>query len=298
MKSSFSILLVLLQLLLFLTHPNMQSTVADDYAQVQPEETCPVMTVLVVGATGATGRHVVQMLLEQGHVVKAIVRNETKLRSLIAATSAPMEHLLVTEASLLDLSDATLNELTRDCNAIVSCLGHTLNVQGIWGKPYWLVTEAVQRLLNTTIFTNNKNTHHPAKFLLMASNGVGIGTTGTSRTTFERGVLWLLRHLVPPHADNEQAVAYLQASTNSTTAVVEWAVIRPGVLVESNHVTGYSIHPTSPRGPFSDGSVSRINVAHLMVELVLKDDLWQEYKYQMPIILNKDNEELGTATTK
>ena len=88
------------------------------------------------------------------------------------------------------------------------------------------------------------------------------------------------------------------ASTNSTTAVVEWAVIRPGVLVESNHVTGYSIHPTSPRGPFSDGSVSRINVAHLMVELILKDDLWQEYKYQMPIILNKDNEELGTATTK
>jgi uncharacterized protein YbjT (DUF2867 family) len=38
-----------------------------------------VSTFLVVGASGATGRHVVQHVLDQGHRVKAVVRSSASL---------------------------------------------------------------------------------------------------------------------------------------------------------------------------------------------------------------------------
>ena len=37
------------------------------------------MTVLVVGATGMTGRALVEQLLSKGHTVRAIVRSPSKL---------------------------------------------------------------------------------------------------------------------------------------------------------------------------------------------------------------------------
>ena len=41
---------------------------------------------------------------------------------------------------------AELNEYVEGCNAIVSCLGHNMSFQGIFGKPRKLVTDATKRL--------------------------------------------------------------------------------------------------------------------------------------------------------
>jgi short-subunit dehydrogenase len=82
--------------------------------------------VLVVGATGATGKHVVQFLLNQGHHVVAVARSEEKMMSLLSSTQNKDEYsqnLTVKELSLSVSSPADIQGLTGGCNAIVRYVG-------------------------------------------------------------------------------------------------------------------------------------------------------------------------------
>lgn len=117
------------------------------------------MTILVVGASGATGRLLVQQLLKRGHNVKVIVRSSDTLREVVHNH----EHLSVIKASILDLSDAEMTRLVNGCAAVAACLGHNLSWRGIYGPPRRLVTDATRRLCNA-IKENKANT--PAKFVL------------------------------------------------------------------------------------------------------------------------------------
>jgi uncharacterized protein YbjT (DUF2867 family) len=76
-------------------------------------------TTLVVGATGATGRHVVQMLLDKGQNVRALVRSKESMERLLTGDFG--DRLEITEASFLDLDETVLQELTKGCDAVVSC---------------------------------------------------------------------------------------------------------------------------------------------------------------------------------
>ncbi|MFX0557771.1 NAD(P)-dependent oxidoreductase [Maribacter sp. CXY002] len=100
------------------------------------------MTTLVVGASGATGQHLVSQLLEQGHHVKAIVRSVEKLPESLKNERG----LTIIEASILELTDAEMAKHVADCDAVASCLGHNLNFKGIYGKPRRLVTDSTRRL--------------------------------------------------------------------------------------------------------------------------------------------------------
>ena len=88
------------------------------------------MKVLVVGASGATGRYVVEQLLIQKYSVKVIVRSPEKLPELWKANDA----LQIISASILELSDKEMNDYVSDCNAIISCLGHNLTWKGVYGQ--------------------------------------------------------------------------------------------------------------------------------------------------------------------
>ena len=102
------------------------------------------MTILVVGASGATGRKLIEQLLIQGHIIKAVVRSPEKLPESWKSN----ERVKIISASLLDLSKEEMMELTLDCNSIASCLGHNMNWKGIYGQPRKLVTDAARRLCN------------------------------------------------------------------------------------------------------------------------------------------------------
>jgi len=100
------------------------------------------MTTLVVGASGATGRLLVEQLLERGENVRVIVRSPGKLSDDLKNQA----NLSVIHASLLDLSDAEMVQHVSGCRAVASCLGHNLNFKGIYGHPRRLVTDATRRL--------------------------------------------------------------------------------------------------------------------------------------------------------
>ena len=89
------------------------------------------MTTLVVGASGATGRLLVEQLLIRGQNVRAIVRSREKLSEVIKGYAD--DNLSVIRASLLDLSDAEMAHHVNGCNAVASCLGHNMNLKGIYG---------------------------------------------------------------------------------------------------------------------------------------------------------------------
>jgi hypothetical protein len=97
----------------------------------------------------------------------------------------------------------------------------------------------------------------------------------------------LIRHLLPPHADNEIAAAYLQSNFGLNQKVIEWAAVRPDSLINEESVTEYNVHSSPTRSAiFDSGKTSRINVAYFMSQLIIDDATWQRWKHQMPVVYN------------
>jgi hypothetical protein len=100
----------------------------------------------------------------------------------------------------------------------------------------------------------------------------------------------LIRLLVPPHRDNEQAADYLRIQIGQQDRAIEWAAVRPDTLINEDEVTEYEVHPSPTRSAIFDaGKTSRINVGHFMAELITDDELWNRWKGQMPVIYIKES---------
>lgn len=236
---------------------------------------------LVVGANGATGRLLVRQLLERGQCVKAVVRPGAELPDELGE----QDRLTVVRAGILDLGDHELAGLVADCQSVASCLGHNMSWKGIYGQPRRLVAEAARRLTQALAATRQAG---PARFVLM--NTAGNRNRGLDEPTAfgQRLVVGLIRLLLPPHADNEQAADYLQTAYAQGSPVVEWVVVRPDSLTDEATVTDYELHPSPTRSAiFDPGATSRINVAHFMAELMSDDATWHRWQGQMPVIYNK-----------
>ncbi len=238
------------------------------------------MTILVLGASGATGRQLVEQLLIQGHEVKIAVRSPEKLPDSWKSN----DHLIIVSASLLELSDKEMNELAFDCHAIASCLGHNMNWKGIYGHPRKLVTDATRRLSDAIKANNPK---HPVKFVLMNTTGNRNRDLNEPISFGQKCVIGLLRLLLPPHADNEKAADFLRTQIGQNDQFIEWTAVRPDDLINEQEVTDYEIHPSPIRSAiFNAGKTSRINVGNFMANLISDNDLWNTWKGQMPVIYN------------
>jgi hypothetical protein len=236
-------------------------------------------TVLLIGGTGRTGRRVLQQLLGRGIRVRAIVRSRCGLPPAVAGKPNPT----VIEASLLSLSDDELRGHLAGCDAVVSCLGHVLSLKGIFGPPRDLVTRATTRLCRGI---EELRPAAPVKLVLMSSVSVhrprGLDTR---RTAFERAFLRMLRGVLPPARDNQQAADFLLETIGPDNAFVQWAVVRPDSLLEGE-VSEYALHEGLVNGLFAPGSTNMANVAHFMCELVTNPKTWADWKSGLPVIVN------------
>ncbi len=101
-------------------------------------------------------------------------------------------------------------------------------------------------------------------------------------------IVGLIHLLLPPHSDNEHAADYLRTQVGQNHPAIEWAAVRPDSLVDRSDVTDYEIHPSPTRSAiFNAGETTRINVADLMARLITEEDLWEQWKGQMPVIYNQ-----------
>ena len=240
------------------------------------------MTTLILGASGATGRLLVEQLLNRGELVKIIVRADSNLPE----TVSNHKNLSIIRASVLELSDAEMAQHVKGCNAVASCLGHNMSLKGIYGHPRKLVTDAARRLCKA-IKTNKPQT--PVKFVLMNSAGNSNRDLVEPLSSGQKFVTWLIRILLPPHVDNEKAADFLRTEIGQHDREVEWVAVRPDTLSNEGKVTEYEVYPSPIRSAiFNPGTTSRINVGHFMAELIINQENWMRWKGQMPVIYNRE----------
>ena len=238
------------------------------------------MTTLVVGASGATGRQFVEQLLEMEKKVKVIVRSPEKLPE----SWKNNDLVSIIRASVLDIAEEEMANHVKDCQAVVSCLGHNLTWKGVYGKPRKLVRDAV-RLLCYVIKRNSPE--EPIKFVLMNTAGNRNRDLNEPVSFRERLVIGVLRLLLPPHPDNEKAADYLRVNVGQKDPSIEWVVVRPDSLIDEDRITDYVLFASPTRSAiFNAGKTSRINVGHFMAKLLTDKDIWNEWKGQMPVIYN------------
>lgn len=120
--------------------------------------------VLIVGASGATGKLLVDQLLHKGIDVIAIVRPSSAFISEFQSNPK----LKVIQANISEMTAKMLSEHIIDCDAVVSCLGHNLTFKGMFGEPKRLVTDAIKKLSQAIELTNQSK---KIKIILMNTTG-------------------------------------------------------------------------------------------------------------------------------
>ena len=237
------------------------------------------MNILLLGSTGTTGRLLLDQLLDRGHRVKAVARDPSGLP----------EHpsLLVVRGSILSFNVPELESLPEGCDAVACCLGHNMTLKGIFGPPRRLVTEAVRNVCEAIL---RQKPEKPVKFVLMNTAGNRNRSLVEKYSLAEGMIVGLIRVLLPPQADNEQAAEYLRTEIGQEHPAIAWTAVRPDSLIDTPQVSPYEVFSSPVRSPILDsGCTSRINVAHFMAELVSNEKSWATWQGQMPVIYNAES---------
>jgi nucleoside-diphosphate-sugar epimerase len=237
-------------------------------------------TVLVLGGTGRTGGRVVRQLLDRGAHVRVVVRSAERLSDGVAGAAG----LTVTEAELLSLGDEEFARLVEGCDAVVSCLGHTIDVRGVFGRPRDLVTQAARRVC---LAATALQPERPLRFVLMSSVSVNRpGKADTRRGRFERAYVALLRGLVPPARDNQRAADFLIEAVGTDGRYVQWTAVRPDSLKEGDS-SPYDVSEGLVDSLFRPGQTRMASVADFMCELVDDDDAWARWQGRLPVVVDR-----------
>ena len=193
------------------------------------------MRVLIFGASGGTGRHLVEQALERGHQVTAFVRNPMKL---------PLQHprLRVVQGDIQRAD--TIQAAVPGHEAVLSALG-TRSL-----GPTTLLSDAAQQIVRTM------EAHGVSRLLWESSLGVG-------ETKGQLGPLynWLLLPLFLRHvfADKERQEQVLKSSS------LDWTIVQPAALTNGPLTGAYRAGHQVCAGRLFP-RISRADVAHFMLE--------------------------------
>jgi nucleoside-diphosphate-sugar epimerase len=237
------------------------------------------MKVLVLGASGATGKLVVQQLVQRNIEVRMVVRESAIIPSNLQSDNT----IEIIKGNINDFEIVKIINLIKDCNSIICCLGHNISLKGIFGPPRKFVSKTVEKAIKALQSLNLNQ-----KFILMSTTAYTNEKIGEKNSFGEKIIFSLLKILLPPHKDNMLAADYLVYKLGSKSNI-DWVAVRPDSLTNEQNESIYEIHSNKVRSPiFNPGKTSRINVSHFMVELVTNNKLWEEWKFKTPVIYNKE----------
>jgi uncharacterized protein YbjT (DUF2867 family) len=198
--------------------------------------------ILVIGATGGTGRLVVSQALARGYDVAALVRSPEKGSSFEGA------QLVVGDAR----DDTTLRAALKGRDAVVSALGTA-------ASPFREVT-----LLSTATRALVRAMKAEQVARLVCITGIGAGdSAGHGGFLFDKVIFpLLLRHV---YADKNRQEAIVRDSG------LEWVLVRPSIL--NNKPSRGTIRALTDLSGFHGGTISRQDVATFVVEQ-LRANTW------------------------
>ncbi len=235
------------------------------------------MKTIILGASGATGKLVVMQLIKRQINIRILVRENASLPKEVL--ESPLVEII--RGNITEINKEKMSILLKDCEAIVSCLGHNISFKGIYGKPHYLVSSTIKKI--TEAIEENRK----MKIILMSTTAYTNKKNGEINTIGEKIVFSVLKVLLPPHKDNVKAADFLIGNIGKENEQIEWIAVRPDTLINEEIVSKYEVFETLMRSPiFDSGETSRINVSHFMAELLIDEELWNKWKYKMPVIYN------------
>jgi putative NADH-flavin reductase len=199
------------------------------------------MNLLIIGATGGTGRQLVTQALARGHTVTALVRNPDKMR---------VEHprLTIVKGDVLDLPAMERAVIGQD--AVLCALGHKR-----WLFPTRILSQGTENILRAM------KARGVRRFVCQSSLGVGnsFGRLGLYYTLFT--IPFILPFYYWDKGRQEAAIRVSE---------LDWTIVRPG-----------SLNNREPRGRIRHGHgvgswlwtvrISRADVARFMLDQITDD---------------------------
>jgi uncharacterized protein YbjT (DUF2867 family) len=198
--------------------------------------------ILVLGATGGTGRLIVREALARGHRVTALVRSRDKAGALAGAR--------LVEGDARD--GAALRAALTGQDAVISALGTPASPF----RAVTLLSSATRALLGAMQAERVPR--------LVAITGIGAGdSAGHGGFLFDRLIFpLLLRHV---YADKNRQEALIRSSDR------DWVLVRPAVL--SDKPGRGAVRALEDLSGFHGGTVAREDVARFVVDQV-DDEEW------------------------
>jgi len=219
------------------------TTRTDNNAKTSPTK------ILVLGATGGTGRQIVKQALARGHQVTALVRSPEK--------AGDLNGVRIVAGDVRD--EKGLREALRGQDAVVSALGTP-------ASPFREVT-----LLSTATraLVQAMKAEHVSR--LVAITGMGAGDSrGHGGFLFDRMIFPLLLKNVYADKDRQEAIV--------RDSGLDWVLVRPTVL---NDKPGRSsVRTLTDLSGFHGGSISRQDVATFVLDQLRSDD----WLHRVPLI--------------
>lgn len=199
------------------------------------------MNLLIIGATGGTGRALTEQALAQGHAVTAFVRDPARF-------TMTHERLTVAQGNVLDYD--SVDRAVRGKDAVLCALGH---------KRWFIPTRILSDGTRNIIIAMEK--HGVKTFICETSLGIGDsrGRLGLYYTLF---VIPFITYFY--FKDKERQEQLIRESS------VDWVIVRPGRLTNGKrrgvyrHGSGIGSYITSVR-------ISRADTAEFMLRQVIGD---------------------------
>jgi putative NADH-flavin reductase len=205
------------------------------------------MKVLIIGATGATGKILMREALAQGHQLTALARNPSAL--------APEDHRLrVLQGNALDVSSVEAAVAGQD--AVLVALGTRSS------RPTTLFSESTHNLIGAM------DKHGVRR--LVCITGIGVGDSkGHVGFLYDR----IIRPLVVRNVyeDKERQEEAIEQSD------LDWVIVRPAQLTDEPARGEYSVFL---KGSYTATKISRADVAEFMLAQLTDDT----YLHKMPVI--------------
>ena len=166
------------------------------------------MKLVIFGATGGTGRQVVEQALDQGHRVTAFARTPDKL-------DIQHPNLDVAQGDVMDLP--SVEQAIQGQDAVVCILGSGQLKSNIRSEGTRQIIQAME---------------HTGVRRLICQSTLGTGDSWGNLNFFWKYVMFgfILRHVF---ADHELQESYVQQSN------LDWTIVRPGSFVDGDRTGEY-----------------------------------------------------------
>ncbi|MEZ2294860.1 NAD(P)-dependent oxidoreductase [Variovorax sp. RCC_210] len=222
------------------------------YSTATPAGTGPARRrVLVLGATGGTGRLIVAQALARGHDVHVLVRSPEKLEKLEKLEKATgLEGATVTVGDARD--ERALRNALRGRDAVVSALGTPASPL----REVTALSESTRALVGAMRAEGVKR--------LVCITGMGAGdSVGHGGFFFDRVIFPALLKKV--YADKNRQEALVRQSG------LDWVLVRPSVL--NDKASGPVVRAFTDLSGFHGGTIARADAASFVLDQ-LSSDAW------------------------